>query len=39
MQPIPMHLSQKQKAFSEFYFDFSKSIFNFKHFGKKGTPS
>ena len=34
-----MHLSQKQKTFSDFFFFFavSKSILNFKHFPKKMT--
>ena len=34
-QPIQIQLSQKQKPFSEFFFAFSKSILNFKHFAKK----
>ena len=36
--PIQMQLSEKQKIFSRFFFAFSKSILNFKHFGKKGDP-
>ena len=35
MQPIKMHLSQKQKAFSHFFFVFWKSTLNFEHFQKK----
>ena len=35
MQPIEMHLSQKQRAFSEFFFVFWKSTLNFEHFQKK----
>ena len=38
MQPIQMHLSQKQKNFSEFFCDFFKCISNFKYFQKKMTP-
>ena len=34
-QPIKMHLSQKQKTFSGFFFPFLKSILNFKHLPKK----
>ena len=30
--PIPMELSQKQKAFSQFFAEFLKSIFNFEYF-------
>ena len=33
-----MQLSEKQKAFSEFVFGFSKSIFNLKHFSRKDDP-
>ena len=33
-----MQLSQKQKNFSEFFFAFLKSIFNFEHFSKKDEP-
>ena len=36
-QPIHMHLSQKQKTFSQFPFAFLKSILNYKHFPKKMT--
>ena len=36
-QPIHMHLSQKQKTFSQFPFAFLKSILNYKHFAKKMT--
>ena len=31
-QLIQMQLSQKQKAFSQFLFAFSKSTLNFEHF-------
>ena len=34
-QPIWMPLSQKQKAFSEFFLAFSKSKLNFEHVRKK----
>ena len=34
-QPIPTKLSQKQKAFSEFFLAFSKSTLNFEHLQKK----
>ena len=37
-QSIQMHLSQKQKPSSEFFFAFSKSILNFKDFVKKDDP-
>ena len=37
MQTIQMHLSKKQKTFSEFFSAFSESAFNFKHFQKKIT--
>ena len=37
-QPIQMQLSQKQKTFPEFFFQFLKSILNFKHFPKKDDP-
>ena len=36
--PIQMQWSQKQKAFSEFFFAFSKSKLNFEHFQKKDDP-
>ena len=32
-----MHLSQKQKIFSEFFSAFLKSALNFEHFKKKRT--
>ena len=35
LQPIHMQLSQKVKAFSEFFPAFSKSTFNFEYFQKK----
>ena len=34
-QPIPTQLSQKQKAFFEFYLAFSKSTLNFDHLQRK----
>ena len=37
MQTIQMHLSQKQKIFSEFFCAFVKSAWNFEHFEKKMT--
>ena len=37
-QAIQMQLSQKQKAFSEFFFVFLKSILNFKILTKKDDP-
>ena len=37
-QPIRTQLSQKQKAFSEFFLAFSKSTLNFEHFQKKDDP-
>ena len=37
-QLIQMKLSQKQKAFSEYFFAFLKSILNFKYLPKKGDP-
>ena len=33
-----MPLSQKQEAFSEFFFAFLKSTLNFEHFPKKEQP-
>ena len=35
MQPIQMHLSQKQKTFSESFCAFFKSKSNLEHFQKK----
>ena len=37
MQPIQMHLSQKQKSFSELFCAFLKSTLNFELFQKKMT--
>ena len=37
-QPIQILLSQKQKAFSEFFSAFLKSTLNFGDFGKKDDP-
>ena len=35
LQHLQMILSQKKKTFSEFFYAFSKSRFNFEHFQKK----
>ena len=37
MQTIQMHLSQKQKVFSEFFAAFFEFALNFKYFQKKMT--
>ena len=37
MQHIQMHLSQKQKAFSQLYWAYFKSTLNFEHFEKRMT--
>ena len=37
MQTIQMHLSQKEKIFSEFFSAFFESALNFEHFPKKRT--
>ena len=37
MHTIQMHLSQKQKIFSEYFSAFFKSGLNFEHFQKKMT--
>ena len=37
METIQMHLSQKQKIFSQFSYAFFKSALNFEHFQKKVT--
>ena len=37
MHIIQMHLSQKQKIFSEFFAAFFESALNFEHFQKKMT--
>ena len=37
-QPIQILLSQKQKAFSQFFSGFLKSTLNFEHSGKKDDP-
>ena len=37
MHTIQMHLSQKQKIFSQFFSAFFESAFNFEHFQKKRT--
>ena len=36
LQQLQMQLSQREKSFSELFFAFLKSKFNFDHFGKKG---
>ena len=33
-----MRLSKKQEIYSEFFFAFLKSTFNFEHFSKKEEP-
>ena len=38
MEPIHMQLSQKLKASSQFFGEFSKSWLNFEHFEKKDDP-
>ena len=38
MQKVQMHLSQKQKNFSEFFSPFFESALNFAHFQKKYDP-
>ena len=37
-QPIRTTLSQKHKAFSQFFLSFSKSTLNFENFEKKDDP-
>ena len=37
MRHIQMHLTQKQKAFSQLYCPYFKSTLNFEHFQKKMT--
>ena len=37
MQTIQIHLSQKQKIFSQFFSAFFESALNFAHFQKKRT--
>ena len=37
MQTIQIHLSQKQKIFSQFFSGFFESALNFEHFQKKMT--
>ena len=37
MHTIQMHLSQKQKIFSQFFAAFFESALNFEHFQKKMT--
>ena len=37
-QPIQILLSQKQKTFSQFFFEFSKSTLNFEKFQRKDHP-
>ena len=38
MQSIRTQLSQKRKAFSQFFIAFSKFALNFEHFQKKDDP-
>ena len=38
MQTIQIQLSQKQKTFSQFFFEFLNSILNFKHLPKQDDP-
>ena len=38
MQPIQMHLSQKQKSFCQLFCAFFKSKLNFELFQKKNDP-
>ena len=38
MQRIPMLLTRKQKAFSQFFSSFLKSSLNLQHFQKKDDP-
>ena len=35
MRTIQMHLSQKEKIFSEFFYAFFESALNFEHFQKR----
>ena len=37
-QPIQIQLSQKQKTFSQFFYEFFKSILNDKQLSKKDDP-
>ena len=37
-QPNQIQLSQKEKAFSQFFFEFLKSMLNYKHLLKKDDP-
>ena len=37
-QPIGTRLSQKKKAFSQFFLAFPKSKLNFEHFQRKDDP-
>ena len=38
METIQMHLSEKQKSFSQFFCAFFKSTSTFEHFQKKDDP-
>ena len=38
MQKLQMHLSQKEKNFSQFFSAFSESALNFEHFQKEDDP-
>ena len=37
-QPIQMQLAQKGKSFPELFFEFLKSILNFKHYTEQYNP-
>ena len=37
-QPNQIQISQKEKAFSQFFFEFLKSMLNYKHLLKKDDP-
>ena len=37
-QPNQIQLSQKEKDFSQFFFEFLKSMLNYKHFLKQDDP-
>ena len=36
--PIQMHLSEKEKKFSQFLDAYLKSTWNFRYFGEEGDP-
>ena len=37
-QPNQIQISQKEKAFSQFFFEFLKSMLNYQHLLKKDDP-